>query len=91
MPAYRELIDRRCRKSIAICLGFKEREADEFLPAEVRAKLRKVIIDQFNEVASLGADIAESLEGQGGTVLNDLWMERIERIHDAVVGSGGGD
>lgn len=78
-----ELLDRRCKRSIAIILNVKEREADFLLPDEVQRKLRKVIIDQINEFCSLATDILES--ASRGVVFNELWLEKLEEIHSAVV------
>ena len=78
-----ELLEKRCKRSIAITLSLKEREVDFFLPYEVQQKFRKVIIDQFNEFSSLATDILES--ASRGVVFNQIWLDKIDEIHEAVV------
>ncbi len=78
-----DLLDRRCKRSIAIILGVKEREADFLLPNDVKQKLRKVVIDQLNEFCSLATDILES--ASDGIVFNELYLQKLDEIHDAVV------
>lgn len=74
----RELLEKRCRRSIAVVLSAKEREADQYLSLEAQQRLRKVIMDQFNELTLLAIDIVESLES--GSVVNELWIEKMEEI-----------
>lgn len=78
-----ELLDRRCKRSIAIILGVKEREADFLLPDDVQRKLRKVIIDQLNDFCALATDIVES--ASRGIVFNELYLKKIDEIHDSVM------
>lgn len=74
----RELLEKRCRRSIAVVLSAKEREADQYLSLDAQQRLRKVIMDQFNELTLLAIDIVESLES--GSVVNELWIEKMEEI-----------
>jgi hypothetical protein len=74
-----DLLDRRCRRSIAVILGVKEREVDKFLSPEVAAKLRKVIMDQLNEFSSLANDILDSATKD--IVFNELYLEKLEAVH----------
>ena len=74
-----DLIDKRCKRAIAIVLSVKEREADPFLTPEAQARLRKVILDQFHELADLASDVVDSMNG--GLVLNELFLERLEEIY----------
>lgn len=82
-PALQELLERRCRRAIAIVLSAKERDIDAYLPNEVQTKFRKVILDQFNDLTALATDLLES--AAQGSIYNELWLERIEAIHEAVV------
>jgi hypothetical protein len=86
-PALAELLRRRKDRSIAIILGVKERECDRHLPREAQLKLRKVILDQFNEFYDLLTDIANSLD-DGDVVLNETYLAKIDGIHQAVVENG---
>ena len=82
-PALKELLERRCRRAIAIVLSAKERDVDCYLPQDAQAKLRKVILDQFNDLTAMATDLLES--AARGSVYNEFWLERIEAIHEAVV------
>lgn len=73
-PAER-LLARRRDRSIAIILGVKERECDPYLPEEASRKLRKVILDQFNDFAMLVHDLADS-----GVVLNQEYLDKLDAI-----------
>jgi hypothetical protein len=84
MSGTRDLLDKRCRRAIAVVLSLKESEVDKYLPPEVQQRLRKVILDQFNDLSALATDLLDSLERD--SVVNELWLERIEQIHAAVVG-----
>lgn len=74
-----ELLDKRCRKSIAIVMTAIEREAPDAVPG-----LRKVVMDQFNELNNLANDLLDVR-----TVVNELWVEKINEIHSVLVGSDG--
>jgi len=86
------LIRRRRDKAIAAILGVKEREADVYLPVEVRRALRKVVLDQLNDLTSLVEDLVGALTAaqDGSVVLNELYLTKIAEIHDAVTANGHG-
>lgn len=86
-PSLNELLAKRRDRAIATVLGVKERECDAFLPPESRARLRKVILDQINEVADLALDVIKSLD-TGEVVLNEAYLERLDAIYAAVVTNG---
>jgi hypothetical protein len=69
------LVARRRDRAIAIVLALKERECDAYLPEEASRKLRKVILDQFNELAALVGDVADS-----GVILNQEYLEKLDAI-----------
>lgn len=85
MSGTRELLEKRCRRAIAVVLSAKEKEADPWLTAAAQAHLRKVILDQFNDLLALSVDLLDSLEAD--SVVNELWLERLSEIHAAVVGA----
>ena len=87
-PVLNDVIARRRDRAIAVLLGIKEREVDQYLPAEVRALLRKAILDQLNDFHSLVVDVMRSLD-TGEVVLNDLYLEKIDQVHEVVVGRNG--
>jgi hypothetical protein len=76
----KELVEKRCRRAIAIVLSAAEKEN---IPQEARTRLRKVVMDQFNDLTSLGVDVMESMDQ--GMVLNELWLEKLDEIHSRVV------
>lgn len=82
------ILDRRKNKAIAIVLGVKEREVDAYLPSGVQDKLRKVVLDQFNEYHELVLDVMKSFD-TGEVVLNGHYLDLIEELHSRVVGDGG--
>ena len=84
-PALERMLKRRRDRSIAIILTFKERECDEHLPDRTSKALRKIILDQFNEFCDVLQDIAASLD-TGDVTLNEVYLERIDEIHQALLG-----
>lgn len=82
--ALEAVLRKRKDRSLAIILGVKERECDRHLPVPVQHRLRKVILDQFNEFYCLLVDIADSLDS-GDVVLNEEWLSKLDAIYDAVV------
>lgn len=82
-----DLINRRRDRAIGAILGVKERVADRHLPPEAARLLRKAVLDQVNDFAGLAADLVATLEDNqsDGVVLNELYLQKIAEIHDAVV------
>lgn len=72
-----DFMARRRDRAIAIMLGVKEREADQHLPREVSAKLRKAILDQMNDFYDSCLDVMKSLDS-GEYVVNEDYFERLE-------------
>lgn len=88
--ALMEMLAKRRDRSISIVLGTKERECDKFLPREAQQKLRKVILDQVNDLVDFAIDVCDSLD-TGGVVLNELYLTKLDELHDAVVRGPNGD
>ncbi len=80
-----EILAKRRDRAIAIVLSCKERDCDQHLPPEARAKLRKVILDQMNDVVDVAMDLIHAVECKHDPIINELWLEKISEIHDAVV------
>lgn len=78
-----ELVERRKDRAIAIILRMKESECDEFLPAGVRTKLRKVILDQLNDLAEVVTDILKASTSDT-VVVNEFWLEKLMEVHAVV-------
>lgn len=83
-PALEHMLKKRRDRSIATILGVKEREIDPHLPERSRQMLRKVVLDQFNDFYALVMDVASSLD-TGEVTLNEIYLEKIDRIHDELV------
>ncbi len=83
-PALENVLRRRRDRAIAIVLGIKERKCDPHLPEQAQRELRKVILDQFNDLHSLMMDIADSLDS-GGVTLNELYLEKLDEKLDAII------
>lgn len=79
-----DMLSRRRDRSIAIVLSIKERDCDGHLPRDASAKLRKVVLDQFNELADFAIDVCNSLD-TGDVVLNEVWLGKLDEIHQVVV------
>lgn len=79
------LLGKRRDRSIAILLGYKEREVDTYLPPQVRSDLRKNVLDQINDFYDLALDVLNSLDSDA-VVLNEEYLKRIDEIH-RIVGS----
>jgi len=82
-PVLNEVLARRRDRGIAIMLGLKERECDQFLPREVSVKLRKAVLDQFNEFYDLCVDVIRSLD-TGENIINEHYLNRLEEKIDAI-------
>lgn len=78
-----DVLAKRRDRAAAIILGVKERECDRHLPDHVKAKLRKVVLDQLNEFYDLCLDLMRSLD-TGEVVLNELYLRKIDEMHQAV-------
>lgn len=83
-PILNEVLEKRRNRALAIILGLKERECDPYLPPDVSAKLRKVILDQLNDFYDLCADVMRSLD-TGEVVLNQVYLEKLDAIHEKIV------
>lgn len=79
-----DLLARRRDRAIAIILRVKEQECDQHLSMDASMKMRKVVLDQMNSFYDVCADVVNSLDN-GGTVLNDHWLQKIDELHDIVV------
>lgn len=74
-----DILAKRRDRAIAIILGVKERECDQYLPNQSSAKMRKVVLDQLNDYHDLCADLIRSLDSDD-VVLNEIFVERLDMI-----------
>lgn len=84
-----EMLARRRDRAISIVLGLKERECDAFLPKDVSQKLRKVVLDQFNDLVDFAMDVCNALDNNGEVVLNEVYLQKIDELHETMVSSNG--
>lgn len=78
------LMARRRDAAIKTILRTKELEADPCLSPEVRSLLRKVVLDNINELHEAWVDVLTRYENSGVQV-NQLWLEKkFEALHEAI-------
>lgn len=74
--------------AIRTILRTKEQEADAYLPEDVSAHLRKVVLDELNSLHTMAVELLKSYENSG-IMINQLWLEKLEAklaaIEQAVV------
>lgn len=85
-----DFLQRRKNRAIAIVMGVKERECDPDLSAMASQKLRKVVLDQFNDLYDACVDVLDSLD-TGEVVLNENYLEKLNEIHSAIISGNGGN
>lgn len=74
----REFLGKRRDRAIAIILSYKERECDDYLPERVSQDLRKVILDQINDIVDLAFDMINY-----DIVLNDEFLDKLDELLEA--------
>ena len=84
-----DMLARRRDRAISIVLSTKEKECDQYLPKEARTRLRKVVLDQMNDLVDFAIDVCNSLD-TGEVALNEIYLQKLNDIHDAVMGSQNG-
>ena len=83
-----EMLCRRRDRAISIVLTAKERECDQHISREASFRLRKVILDQMNELVDFAMDVCNSLD-TGEVVLNEDYLRKLDEMHDWIVVGGG--
>lgn len=68
-----KIIARQRDRTIAAILEFRERECPNLDDYQARG-LRKVVLDQVNDLANLCLDLLE------GAAVNELYLQRIEEV-----------
>lgn len=79
----KNLLAKRKDKCIAIILSVKEGECDRFLDDEASYALRKVVLDQVNDLFDLSVDLMQTQ-----FVFNEEYLRKIEDIHEVVTNDG---
>lgn len=83
--ALETMLKRRRNRSIATILGIMDRECASQLSEATHQRLRKVILDQINDLCDVIHDLAASLD-TGEVTLNEYYLNRIDEIHQSLVG-----
>lgn len=79
-----DLLNKRRDRAIAIILRTKEQECDQYLPREQSVKLRKVVLDQINNLSDMVVDLMGSLQDNSGVILNEFYLQRLDEVHEMV-------
>jgi hypothetical protein len=79
-----DFLQRRKNRSIAIIMDVKEKECDADLNATSSTKLRKAVLDQFNEFYATCIDVMGSLD-TGEVVLNEEYLRKLDDLHRCLV------
>lgn len=78
------LVNRQRDRAIAIILDYKERDCDKHLPPDIQRRLRKVVLDQLNDLTGFCTDLIDTLDtGQVG--VNEHFLQLLTDIHEAMV------
>lgn len=78
-----ELMRRRRDRVISIILNFKEKECDPHLPRDVQIKLRKVVLDQINDLFDFYSDIMKS-GVDDNVVMNEHYLNKLDEIYELI-------
>lgn len=70
-----EFLRRRKDRACAIVLTVVDREVD----GEVKERIRKVVLDQINDLYNATIDVVRSLD-TGTVVLNELYLQKLDEI-----------
>lgn len=71
-----DILAKRRDRVLAIILSAKEREVDGYAPREASDRLRKVILDQVNELTDLCLDMLKTCDVEEGVLINEEYLER---------------
>ena len=72
------ILQNRKNRVIATILGYKESEIDQFLPPEMLLALRKMILDQVNDLTNLALDLITP----ESVMLNEVYLEKIDQMYE---------
>lgn len=78
-----EALAKRRDRAIATILAVKEAECDPYLPADVSMRLRKIILDNINDL------FMAACADEPPVLYNELIHKKIEEIYEVVVGRSG--
>lgn len=79
-----EFLRRRKDRACAIILSVVDRELDR----NTKERVRKVVLDQINDFYNASLDVMQSMDS-GTVVVNEVWLEKIDALYEAVVNGNG--
>ena len=85
-----DMLARRRDRAISIILGLKEKECDQFLSRDSSQRLRKVVLDQVNDLVDFAMDLCNSLD-TGEVILNEDYLKKLDDVHEIVVARRNGN
>lgn len=77
-PALIQLLERRKNKAIRAILGTKER----LYPDDDDGMLRKVVLDEINELFEQVEDSISSLQAGQTVMVNQFYLDKLEELQD---------
>lgn len=87
--ALTEFLFRRKQRAIAITMSALEKEVFPSLSSASQQKVRKIVLDQFNELHDAAVDLVRSMDND--TVqINEIYLDKINEIHSHLVQNGKG-
>lgn len=79
-----DFLRRRKDRACAIILSVVDRELDR----NAKERVRKVVLDQINDFYNASLDVMQSMDS-GTVVVNEVWLEKIDALYEAVVNGNG--
>lgn len=77
-----ERLAHRRNRTIAAILGYKEQHLDAVLTEEQRAMLRKIVLDNVNELFDTAKAI---IEDSDRVIVNEYYLRKIDEVHAGVI------
>lgn len=78
----KNLVSARSRRTVATILTWLENNVYEFLPAELQANTRSIVLSNVNDLSDLAIDIVKSDTG----VINEFWVAELKNLHERIDG-----
>lgn len=69
------IVAKRRDRCIATILSFKEDEIDGYIDTELSSDLRKVILDNINDVCNLAVDLLDD-----ASIVNDVFLDKLDEM-----------
>ncbi len=79
-PMAANLIATRGNRTTAMVLSWLEENVYEFLDDGLQHRTRQMVLDNINVFKDLAIDIVKS----DTAYMNEIWLEKIDEIHEAI-------